>query len=264
MVPARFIRDWINAAYVSTNCNWVEIQALTAAGINVAQGCAVTASATGTANPGAITDGSTAVTPRFDILSPGIPSWVMVDLGFVRLDISRVTVWHYWADGRTYKQPVTEVSSDGVNWVKIYDYRTSGEYAESATGRTSYLPAGALVFFNPTSGTYFAPGRNPVRPQISPTPVQQTARTSGGVPYGYDPTLTELLIPLSWSSMGYADMGALVEFFKNVAVGMANDFSVADPWDGTIYTARFATPILEITESAPGRYSVSLQLRRVP
>jgi len=60
---------------------------------------------------------------------------VQIDLGGV-YNVDKVVVWHYAADGRTYHNTKTQVSADGTNWMTVYDSAVSGEYPETAAGKT--------------------------------------------------------------------------------------------------------------------------------
>lgn len=120
----------------------------------------------------------------------------------------------------------------------------------------------SLISFTATGGS-FTPSRNPTRPQVLPSPQQATDRTSGGVPYGFDPVITEEVIPLAWQGMSAADVSALRTFFSTTVRGIVEIFTVADPWQGGTYTACFAEPTLNITETSYDRYNVTCSLRRV-
>jgi len=50
--------------------------------------------------------------------------------------VDKVVVWHYAADGRTYHNTKTQVSADGTTWTTVYDSAVSGEYPETAAGKT--------------------------------------------------------------------------------------------------------------------------------
>lgn len=86
-----------------------------------------------------LTDGNTHYNPYYSGAAGTLVS-VSVDLGAVQ-SLSSVKVWHYWADGRTYRQTKTEVSEDGTNWVTIFDSASSGEYPESSSGKTHSFSA---------------------------------------------------------------------------------------------------------------------------
>ena len=61
--------------------------------------------------------------------------YVQIDLGSL-YDINEIKVWHYFGDGRTYHDTKTQVSSDGQDWVTVFDSATEGEYTETAEGHT--------------------------------------------------------------------------------------------------------------------------------
>lgn len=92
---------------------------------------------TGTGAPAALSDNNTHHTPYHSGVV-GLTS-VTIDLGSLQ-DVSRVQVWHYWSDSRTYYQTKTEVSEDGTNWTAIFDSATQGTYPETSQGRTYDFP----------------------------------------------------------------------------------------------------------------------------
>ncbi len=257
MMPIRYIRDWCNGNTISINNHWAEIEAITLTGTNAALGCATT-SIIG-AGSATITNGNTA---SGDMFAPGSGlQWVRVDLGSLRADIAKVMVWHYWSDARKYHATRTEVSADGVTWVTIYDSAVSGEYTETSAGFSMAVPSPILTLSH-TAG-YFAPLRNPARPQVAAHLEQAADRTAGGVTYAFDPEVSEELITLAWSGMSLTDVTALRTFFQTTAKGMTELFTLIDPWSLTSYQVCFAEPTLGITESAPLRYAVTCSLRRV-
>ena len=50
--------------------------------------------------------------------------------------VDTVKVWHYAGDGRTYHNIKMQVSTDRSSWYTVFDSAVSGEYAETAAGRT--------------------------------------------------------------------------------------------------------------------------------
>lgn len=89
----------------------------------------------GAVSPSAVlTNGITTSTPYYD-LGTGLQS-VTVDLGSVK-SVSAIKVWHYYADGRSYNNTKTEVSTDNTNWTTVFNSASSGTYAESAAGKTT-------------------------------------------------------------------------------------------------------------------------------
>lgn len=86
-----------------------------------------------------VTDGDIASANYVGLVSTdGQPVYVTIDLGYVK-ELSCVVVWHYYADGRTYHNTKTQLSEDGSNWITIYDSTVSGEYAETASGKSIIL-----------------------------------------------------------------------------------------------------------------------------
>jgi RHS repeat-associated protein len=71
--------------------------------------------------------------------------YLQVDLGAV-FTLDRVRVWHYANDGRTYHNTKTQVSSDGVSWFTVFDSAVSGEYPETAAGRTHTFTARSVRY----------------------------------------------------------------------------------------------------------------------
>jgi len=65
---------------------------------------------------------------------------VQLDLGAV-YTVDKVKVWHYAADGRTYHNTKTQVSENGSSWYTVFDSAVSGEYAETAEGKTHTFSA---------------------------------------------------------------------------------------------------------------------------
>lgn len=126
--PVRYIRDWLNGSTANTANHWVEIQAIDPSGTNVALGKSSPSER--------ITDGNTASSPYYSAGS-GLKS-VTVDLG-VAHNITYLHIWHYWTGGRTYHNTKTEVSTDGTNWVTVFDSAVEGEYAESSEGKKILL-----------------------------------------------------------------------------------------------------------------------------
>jgi hypothetical protein len=55
--------------------------------------------------------------------------------------LDRVKVWHYALDGRTWLATKTQVSEDGITWSTVFDSAESGEYVETAEGKTHTFSA---------------------------------------------------------------------------------------------------------------------------
>ncbi len=151
-MSVRYIRDAVNGNTVNAYCHWVEVQALTSDGANVALGKSVSGATM--SNPGRITDGNT--TSSFYADAGTGSKIITIDLGQVYA-IAEVKVWHYYADWRTYKDTKTEVSADGVNWITLHDAATDGTYRETSLGR-SYGPNTGIPE-RTRNATYTAMGR---------------------------------------------------------------------------------------------------------
>ncbi len=78
---------------------------------------------------------------------------VTVDLGSAQI-ISKIIVWHYYNDGRTYNDTKTEISADGTTWKTIFDSSVSGTYKETAAGHTiSFFPTNARYIRDSINGS---------------------------------------------------------------------------------------------------------------
>lgn len=151
--PVRYIRDHLaGSAPFNGNSSsyWVEIQAYLDGGTNAALGATVTANYSGE-DLTPVTDGVT--DSEVYTVAPGPGSYyVTVDLGSVQ-DIASLTVWHYYADGRVFQGTRTDVSTDGINWVTLFDSAISGTYAEDAAGRSHAAPFNTQLPQGPDGST---------------------------------------------------------------------------------------------------------------
>ncbi len=268
MMPIRYIRDWLHGNTVSANDNWLEINALTGAGVNAAAGKSVAASSVGNNLPSLLTDGditcvSGTTYSQFFITGPVPPQFVVVDLGTVRSDITTVTVWHWYSDGRTYHDTKTEASADGVNWFTLFDSSLHGEYAETPTGHIIPTTSGFAMV---CGDDYFQPYRPPEPAQAVPTHYHATTVTAGGVTYCFPDSLAETLITYTWPCMSEAERSALDAFFLLHAVGTVNQLRIIDPYllemnGGTAFYGEFASPEYSCSEVSAGIFEVSFQIR---
>ena len=141
-MKVRYIRESMNGNNENAFCHWVEIQAINYESTNIAL------------NKKATCVGGNPEKGTLDMITNGIVSEkdyvyfrnvaeqtisITVDLGIVE-DIGNIKVWHYYSNGRTYKNILLEVSLDGVKWIKIFDSNENGEYSETAEGKTHKLP----------------------------------------------------------------------------------------------------------------------------
>ncbi|MBD8081118.1 galactose-binding domain-containing protein [Chryseobacterium caseinilyticum] len=130
----RYIRDFLTGSTANGYNNWVEIQAFSG-GQNVALNKTVTCPNSIAGFPtDVITDGLfNDPNNFFSDGNVGIEVYVEIDLGAL-YKLDSLTIWHYYADGRTYHNVKTQVSTDGVNWKTVFDSNINGEYPETAQG----------------------------------------------------------------------------------------------------------------------------------
>ena len=127
----RYIKDWISGSTANTGNHWCEFEVINSANENIAWGKDLKygsgTSQAGTHVNSVATDG--VINSSYVSSSSGNNAWVMIDLGYVE-EISKIHIWHYYPDGRTYYNNKTEVSVDGVNWWIVY----SGQKPETSAG----------------------------------------------------------------------------------------------------------------------------------
>lgn len=105
-------------------------------------------------------------------------------------------------------------------------------------------------------------GRNPQRPPTGLDLLQAASQSTGGVRFGYDPHATERPLTLTWRGMASSDLAVLAVFEAAVINGMAEVFTYTDG-DGVEHAVRRATPTIESSEIAPGRYAVTVELLEI-
>lgn len=133
----RYIRDYANGStsYAQAS-HWVEIQAISNIGTNLALNKTVTCNKT-ISGQSVIVDGQYNASEKFCSVASGIViPYVQIDLGQVYSNIDEIKIWHYYADGRKYHNTKTEVSADGTNWVTLFDSEVSGTYVETVYGHS--------------------------------------------------------------------------------------------------------------------------------
>ena len=126
----RYVRDTTNGSTANTNSHWCEFQVFNDAGENIAWGRDVKIDSTNHSNS-VMTDGI--VDSAYIGTSSGSHSLIF-DIGFVE-HVTKIKIWHYYPDGRTYHSNVTEVSVDGTNWFTFYQ----GEKPETSDGNEIIL-----------------------------------------------------------------------------------------------------------------------------
>lgn len=132
----------------------VELKVFNTAGENVALNKSVEIirgipEANAYGNTARVTDGDIA-TGNYLGIGPKTPlnleTCVRVDLGQEYTDISHVTLWRYYGDGRTYYN-TRILGRDGqkrLSW-KFHSYKSQGTYPETAEGHTFYMTRQEIV-----------------------------------------------------------------------------------------------------------------------
>jgi hypothetical protein len=132
----------------------VELKVFNTAGENIALGKPVEIvkgipEADAYGNTARVTDGDTdsqnylGITPKTPL---NLETCVRVDLGREYTDISHVTLWRYYRDGRTYYN-TRILGRDGqkrLSW-KFHSYKSQGTYPETAEGHTFYMTRQEIV-----------------------------------------------------------------------------------------------------------------------
>lgn len=121
----RYIKDSISGSTVNDANHWCEFQVINDIGENLAWGRDVELGSTNISNSVA-TDG---VINSAYIDGGSSNNVLTFDLGYIE-DISKIKIWHYYPDGRTYHNNVVQVSADGTNWRTVYQ----GEKPETSAG----------------------------------------------------------------------------------------------------------------------------------
>jgi hypothetical protein len=138
-MPIRYIRDTINGSTVNDYNHWNEVQVYNYVGENIAWGKDLTyghdTTTVGTLSNSVATDG------LIDSNWVSGSNWIKLDLGFPE-NIHKIKIWHYYPDGRTYYNNVTEVSLDGVNWYTVY----KGQKPETVAGNEIILSSANTSF----------------------------------------------------------------------------------------------------------------------
>ncbi|MED4819149.1 phage tail spike protein [Bacillus atrophaeus] len=140
-LKVRYIRDWINGSDVDTSNQWAELQVFKQ-GVNIAKGLIPTGSAELT-NPEFLTD---EIADSTVLVSTAIGSqYVLLDLGQAVEDVEYIRVWHYFGDERSYNGHYTDVSEDGVNWVRLYNSDRHGTHKETSEGFIVPVNSSAII-----------------------------------------------------------------------------------------------------------------------
>ena len=138
----RYIRDWLHGSTSNDGNHYVECQIMVG-DTNIAKGLTAKAFnsnhiSVSASNLNLYTDGSTASSPYITVSGGGLWVYLQLDLGEIHRDVDSIHVWHYYSDNRAYNHRL-EVSSDGENWVELYNSETQGGYIEKSSGATYNL-----------------------------------------------------------------------------------------------------------------------------
>lgn len=84
--------------------------------------------------------------------------WVQVDLG-ASYDLTKVSMWHFWGDGRTYHDVIVQVSNDATfatGVTAVYNNDTDNSSGQGVGTDTEYAEtsAGKTVTFAPVNAKY--------------------------------------------------------------------------------------------------------------
>ena len=138
LTAIRYIRDWLNGSNENTGNHWVNCKVVSN-DTDIANGIIATLynsngslSSSQPSNIDIYTNGDTSSSPYVS----GGSGWMylQLDLGSIRSDIDYIHIWHYYADNRIYNHRL-EISSDGTNWISLYNSAVQGGYSESSTGK---------------------------------------------------------------------------------------------------------------------------------
>ena len=139
----RYIKDCINGNTENVDNHWVELQAIKN-GVNLAKGITITGINNKEGYPLArITDGDITSANYAEGTNRQGYQCITIDLGST-YNLDEIAVWHYFADGRTYNDNVTYVSSDNSNWVAVIN-KTEAETANGKRVNAWHLSDGAQI-----------------------------------------------------------------------------------------------------------------------
>ena len=149
-VNARYARFYSNGSNVNTENHYVEIEVYGSKPLVPAVNLAPKGTLSSSVNFKSIsyvTDNQTDNTSNYATGAPG-KQWVQVDLG-ASYDLNEVKLWHYYGDGRRYRDVVVQLSNDATfasGAVTVFNNDTDGssglgvgtasEYSETSSGKT--------------------------------------------------------------------------------------------------------------------------------
>lgn len=129
----RYVRDWVNGSSVDRNSHWVEIMVKEkSTGNNLSLNKPATFINNVNVSANRAVDGNTHYNNHFGVAGKDA---IEVDLQQeYALEDLEITVWHYYGDGRIYKDAKIEVSQDKTEWIVLRDSSIDGTYKEASQG----------------------------------------------------------------------------------------------------------------------------------
>jgi len=141
-LKVRYVRDWISGNNVDTTNLWSELKVFKA-GVNIAKGIVPTSNFALT-NPAYATNEVVDAT----LSAVGVANqdqYIQLDLGSVLEDVEYIQVWHNFSGSRIYNQHLVDVSSDGINWTRLYNSDRHGTHTETAEGFVVPVNSSAIL-----------------------------------------------------------------------------------------------------------------------
>ena len=139
----RYVRDGISGNTKNTDNHYCEFQVFNSVGENIALGKNLTAYG-GTVYANSVaTDGIVDSQWLGNGSGTDTVKYMTFDNGFIE-DVSRIKIWHYYPDGRTYYKNIVQVSTDGTNWITVYQ----GQKPETSAGNEIILTGQPQFYYN--------------------------------------------------------------------------------------------------------------------
>ena len=158
---ARYVRLWTNGNTVNSQNNYVEVEVWGSRPMpvykNLSQNTLLTASAA-IVGSSRVTDGvTTSGASDFAYINTAGPQWIQINLG-QSYNMDKIKLWHYYADGRTYKDVIAQVSNvpDFSTKTTVFNNDTNNSALQGTGGDAEYveLSSGKEISFSPTNARY--------------------------------------------------------------------------------------------------------------
>ena len=143
----KFVRDTVNGNSINTNNEWAEITLndMSDTSIRTTQaGVGMKAYSSGPIPDASSVINGTIVDTTTLSVTPGTQASVTVELSDIT-KIKSINIIRKYSDSRIYNNVKTEISTDGYNWVTIYDSNIDGTYTETSSGNTIHLKQTTVV-----------------------------------------------------------------------------------------------------------------------